>query len=99
MISRELFPPACAIGSLEISLGLVASDSQRFYPKADIATGIEDNWQERRLHIRMNPSDGIPYATFSDGHRPFQLFTRWYGFAVSFPSCSIYHAGAHRPVR
>jgi hypothetical protein len=47
----------------------------------------------------MNPSDDVPYAVFSDGHRPFQLFTRWYGFAYSFPAGSIYHAGPHRPVQ
>ena len=84
---------------MEIGLGIVAPDRQRFYPKVDIATGIEDLWQGQRLHIRMNPSDDIPDAVFSDGHRPPQLFTRWYGFAYSFPACSVYHAGGHRPVR
>lgn len=96
---KTMGAPDHRLPEMEIGLGIVAPDSQRFYPKGDIAAGIEDNWQGRRLHIRMNPSDDIPYAVFSDGRRPLQLFTRWYGFAYSFPACSIYHAGAHRPGR
>ncbi len=32
-------------------------------------------------------------AGFEDGTRPFQLFTRWYGFAYTYPGAAIWNSG------
>jgi hypothetical protein len=32
----------------------------------------------------------MPVALWDDDSRPFQIFTRWYGFAFSYPGCEIY---------
>jgi len=75
---------------MEIGLGIISDDNQRFYPKLDIEKGIEDRWLRHPRHIRMNACDDIPYAAFSDGRRPMQIFTRGYGFSYTFPACEIY---------
>lgn len=87
---KTMGPRDDRLPEMEIGLGIIAHDIQRFYPKAAIEKEIEDRWLGHPLHIRMNSCDGIPYAEFPDGRRPMQLFTRWYGFSYTFPACEIY---------
>jgi hypothetical protein len=92
---KTMGPPDHRLSEMEIGLGIISRDVQRFYPKAGIGEGIEDTWQGHPLHIRINSDNGIPYAAFANGHRPLQLFTRWYGFAYTFPACEIYRWDAN----
>jgi hypothetical protein len=78
------------LSEMEIGLGVVSKHTQRFYPLARIGAGIVEQWQGSRLHIAVDPVDRIPEAYFEDGSRPFQLFTRWYGFAFTYPACEIF---------
>ena len=36
--------------------------------------------------------DKVPAAIWEDESRPFQLFTRWYGFSYTYPGCDIWGA-------
>lgn len=40
-------------------------------------------WDDRTLTIYDR--DPIPHAVWEDGKRPFQLFTRWYAFCLTYP--------------
>jgi hypothetical protein len=97
--TRTTLPPGFrkTMGSLdkrlpemEIGLGVVAKSLQRFYPFTRIGDGLEDQWQGSPLHISVNPGDNIPEAFFPDGSRPFQMFTRWYGFSFTYPDSEIF---------
>jgi hypothetical protein len=53
------------------------------------------SWQGDDLHL--DTGETVSEGKFSDGQggawtvtRPMQLFTRWYGFAYTFPGCEIY---------
>lgn len=78
-------------------LGVVVGDRARFYPltalDADTEHGIDDGWDGQTLHVGRNPIDRVPFATWANGSRPFQLFTRWYGFVLTFPTCDAYVRG------
>ncbi|MFQ5705389.1 MAG: DUF3179 domain-containing (seleno)protein [Gemmatimonadales bacterium] len=70
-------------------LGVVHDGEARFYPMAAIDTGLNDSWGGRIVHISIGERDHIPSAHWENGERPFQLFTRWYGFAYTYPGCTI----------
>ena len=63
----------------------------RFYPMKSIGdgSGTEDPWGERVLRVRIGDDDSVPFAEWSDGERPLQLFSRWYGFSYTYPGCAI----------
>jgi len=77
----------------------VAADKARFYPTSAIGDGIEDSWDGRILRVAFGPVDGVPFAAWEDGGRPFQMFTRWYGFSFSFPGCEIFPGEGSGPAR
>ena len=75
---------------MEMGLGVIAHGITRFYPMALIGDGIEDGLNGHAIHVSINESDGVPHAQLAQGTRPIQLFTRWYGFAYTYPDCEIY---------
>ena len=75
-----------------IGLGVVTKSTQRFYPKDQIGDGIEDEVDGQPLHIVIGDVDAVPYAVRSDDTRPIQLFSRWYGFSLTYPGCEVYSA-------
>jgi len=87
---KTMGPPDNRLDEMQMGLGLISGNAQRFYPLTRIGFGIEDNWLGQPVHIRLNPTDGIPDARFPDQSRPLQLFTRWYGFSYTFPQSEIY---------
>lgn len=78
----------------EQGLGLTNDLNQaKFYPIRFIPLGgtIEDEWLGRKIVIKRNEIDGVPYATWTDtGEEPMQLLSRWYGFSFTFPECEVY---------
>ena len=44
------------------------------------------------VHHAIGEQDGVPVATWDDGSCPVQLFSRWYGFSLTFPQCDIFNA-------
>ncbi len=74
---------------MTMGLGVVAGEA-RFYPVNAIGEGISDTWDGRRLRIALDPASRIPHAAWEDdGARPLQLFSRWYGFVLTYPNCSL----------
>ena len=60
----------------------------------ELINGIEDELDGQRLRIEIGEVDAVPFAARSDGSRPVQLFTRWYGFSLTYPGCEIYSVDA-----
>lgn len=71
-------------------LGVVDGERAVFYPLKALTAPVEEAWNGRRLTVIRDPLDGVPRAEWEDGSRPFQLFTRWYGFVLTFPGCEIH---------
>ena len=74
-------------------LGVRVGEEARFYPSSAIGDGVQDDWSGRTLRVRVGSVDRIPCAEWEDGSRPWQVFSRWYGFAYSFPGCGIFTSG------
>lgn len=81
--------PDDRLPEMEMGLGVVTDGVRRFYPKQSIGEGIDDEIDRRPLHIRIG-EDGVPVARWDDGSRPFQLFTRWYGFSYTYPDGDVW---------
>jgi hypothetical protein len=80
-------------------LGLIASGSRRFYPRAALDGGpVADSIDGRPIHVAIDPTSKIPFAQYLDDNtRPMQLFTRWYGFSLTYPGCEVYGEGTSAP--
>ena len=74
-------------------LGVVVGDEARFFPMEDIQGGISLDWGGRRMELTIRGQNKVPAAAWEDGERPFQLFTRWYGFSYTYPGCAIWDGG------
>lgn len=71
-------------------LGVVVDGEARFFTMAHIKEGIGLAWRGRRMRLSLSALDKVPVAEWEDGTRPFQMFTRWYGFAYTYPGCAIW---------
>lgn len=72
-------------------LGVVQGGEVRFYPVDALDGGVEDDWSGRALRVKLGAVDRVPFAEWiDDSTRPTQLFTRWYGFAYSYPSVRVH---------
>ena len=90
---RTMSAPDERLPENEQGLGVVVEGEARFYPSTGLSEPIEDELGGLRLRIARGEIDRVPFAeSVNDGTRPFQLFTRWYGFAYTFPGCSIHGA-------
>jgi len=74
---------------------LVYIDPSSFVPAAIFTTATQCHWSGEILHLdtgekveggRLFGVDGIARTE----QQPMQLFTRWYGFAYTFPGCDIF---------
>lgn len=75
---------------MTVGLGVVVAGNARFYPMTAIQGTVVDTLGSEQLHVTRNPIDEIPQALDQSGNRPLQYFLRWYGFALTYPECSIY---------
>jgi hypothetical protein len=80
--------------AMDHGLGVVVDGLARYYPMTAIQNPVTDDWGGRLLRVHVDRTDGIPAAIWDDGTRPFQVFTRWYGFSFTYPGCTI-----HDPAR
>ena len=70
-------------------VGIFDGERARFYPMSAIKGELEADWGPRRIRVFRGP-DGVPQAVFvGTDERPMQLFSRWYGFAATFPGCEL----------
>ena len=85
MGEKDLRRPA-----MDHGLGVVVGGHARYYPMASIRNPLIDDWDGRPLRVHVDKKDGFPVALWDDGTRPFQVFTRWYGFSFTYPGCTIH---------
>lgn len=78
-------------------LGIISEHTQRFYPidAIKMAGGrVTEQLEGREIVIWIDPEDQIPHAAFADvrdrENPPMQIFTRWYGFYLTYPDCDVY---------
>jgi hypothetical protein len=72
-------------------LGVIAGDEACFFPVDRLARPATVVLGGRRLRVYRGEDDDVPTADPLDGkERPFQVYTRWYGFSFTFPECEIY---------
>ncbi|MFQ5876397.1 MAG: DUF3179 domain-containing (seleno)protein [Acidobacteriota bacterium] len=93
--------------TMDQGLGVVVGTRARYYPLEALRAGaragtgapagLADDWSGRRLRLFIDPADRIPAAEWEDGGRPFQIFTRWYGFSFTYPGCEIYRGPGGGP--
>lgn len=82
--------------TMDVGLGVWMSDSTaRYFPLETVrAAGnrILDTLGGRPLQVDFDPAARALMALYPDrgGERPLQVFTRWYGWALTFPRTSIY---------
>ena len=94
LFTQTMAPEDPRLPRMTMGLGVVADENTRFYPVAAIRAGVTDKLGDRPLQVTIDPFDGVPQATWQDGTRPLQYFLRWYGFALTFPNCSIHERNA-----
>jgi hypothetical protein len=88
-VYQTLAPADNRLPAMTMGLGVVTKSVRRFYPLEVVGAGLEENLRGELLSVQVE-DHGLPFAVWPDGSRPFQLFTRWYAFAVSFPNCTIF---------
>lgn len=72
-------------------LGVIVGDEACFYPSDRLEQPTTVGLGGRHLRVALGQDDEVPTAEPLDGReRPFQLYTRWYGFSFAFPGCEIY---------
>lgn len=72
-------------------VGVQVGDEACFFPTEEVRRPASVELGGRRLRVAVGEHDEVPTAEPADGgERPFQLFTRWYGFSFTFPGCEIY---------
>jgi len=70
-------------------LGVIGNEEQVFLPMACLADGLELSFEGHRLHAGLDPDSGVPFAEDAASARPLQLWSRWYGFSLTYPDCRI----------
>ena len=76
---------------------LVYIDPISSTPAALYTEATQCNWQDDTLHLDTGEiiRGGVLYdapGAAQEITRPMQLFTRWYGFAFTFPGCEVYES-------
>ena len=74
---------------------LIYIDPTSGAPAALYTDATQCTWRDNVLHLDTGESirEGSLYDTqgaIQSVTRPMQLFTRWYGFAYTFPNCEVY---------
>lgn len=99
LFTQTMAPEDPRLPRMTMGLGVVVDKISRFYPHFAIEQQVSDEWNGQMLQVSLNPIDSVPCATWTDGTRPLQYFLRWYGFALTFPHCSIYCLDRNEPIR
>jgi hypothetical protein len=77
-------------------LGVITDKVQRFYSVQAIKRAggeIEDQLDGHSILVYIDADDQTPHAIFNHEigeQRPMQLFSRWYGFSLTYPECDVY---------
>jgi len=87
---KTMAPTDNRLPEMGIGLGVVTDETQRFYPMSAIRPELYDAIDGRAIHLSIGP-DSVPSAIWTDDEtRPTQLFSRWYGFSLTYPKCEVH---------
>ena len=80
---------------MDLGLGVWTETTYRYYPMERIrerGDALIDELDGRKIAVFIDPDTYTPAALFlnSTRERPQQLFTRWYGFALTFPGVEVF---------
>lgn len=92
LFTQTMAPEDTRLPRMTMGVGVVIEGAARFYPIdtiKELAT-VKDALAGQSLELAYDEKNGVPRATQDNGVRPLQYFLRWYGFALTYPSCSIY---------
>lgn len=82
------------IPKMSSGLGVITDKVRRFYSVDAIKKAggrITDQLEGKNILITLNSEDQIPHAAYLDAENPpMQMFTRWYGFSLTYPECEVY---------
>lgn len=90
---HTMLPADGRLPRLQMGLGVWDESLARFYPLTVLQDGaVVDDWHGRNLLVELNPQSKTPLAQFTDPppDKPWQTFTRWYGFVATFPHCDVF---------
>ncbi len=75
---------ALHLPKLTMGLAVKHGREMRFFTR-DLFRGKDFVYQWGGQTLTIYDRDSVPYAVWQDGERPFQLFTRWYAFSLTYP--------------
>lgn len=82
--------------AMDLGLGVVIDGVARFYPASELKRVRSAPWHDELGGALLTISADKDGKTFdakqSDGTRPFQVWSRWYGFSASYPHCQLFAA-------
>jgi len=70
-------------------LAVIVDGDAAFFPLNTLAQPRSARVGDRDLTVAIDPLDHSPFAVDRDGERPFQVFTRWYGAAFTWPDLRL----------
>jgi len=86
--------------TMDVGLGVWTDTAARYYPLEEVRVAgntLFDRFGGRRLVVSFDRKAHALAARYSDAtgpggavERPLQVFTRWYGFALTFPGTDVY---------
>ena len=90
---RTMGPRDERLPEMTHGLGVMVGGDERFYPLSRMTGGLEDELAGRSLRLEVDEETQVPAAYWKDdGTRPMQIFSRWYGFAATFPQTDVFEA-------
>lgn len=91
VFTRTLPEEDSRLPRMTLGLGVRVDGEARFYEMAHLrGEPLQDIVGGSELTISIGRLDKVPFAVDDSGHRPLQFFLRWYGFALTFPECTIW---------
>jgi hypothetical protein len=88
--------PDTRLPEMTSGIGIITNNNQRFYPVDVIRQAggfLQDEIDGQLINVYIDADDQIPHVDYLDKStdgQPMQLFTRWYGFSLTYPTCEIY---------
>ncbi len=70
-------------------LAVIVTGDAAFFPMALLEQPLTTTVGGTTLTVARDPEDHVPFAVDVHGERPFQIFTRWYGAAYTWPGLRL----------
>lgn len=96
MFTATMAPEDTRLQRAALGVGLVAGGAARFYPltaleHANLSEGVRDTWQGKEAVLRRAEGESVPRVAWGGAEEGFQQFyLRWYGFALTYPHCTVF---------